>query len=114
MVFSINAVEAGPNNFAAFQAKAKSGASSASAAPAASGSAAGKFLAADLASNSGGTSSEPSPTLIALIVITGVLFVGIIVIAVMYFRKSRAAARGASHRPLYTGLGTAEPVFVAR
>ncbi|KAJ7217292.1 Cupredoxin [Mycena pura] len=121
MVFSINADEAGPNNFAAFLAKAKSGASSASintqtasAAPSASGSAAGKFLAADLASNSGGTSSEPSPTLIALIVIIGVLVVGIIVIAVMYFRKGRGAARGAPHKPLYMGLGTAEPVFVAR
>ncbi|KAJ7116726.1 hypothetical protein C8R44DRAFT_983695 [Mycena epipterygia] len=109
MVFSINAVESGPNNFEAFQRLANN-----------SGTVTtmgkdGSFLAAADSSNNGGSgSSKPSPAIIALLAINGFLVVGLIVLGVLYFRKRRAAARVSRHKQLYTSLSVSgDPIFVA-
>ncbi|KAJ7776632.1 hypothetical protein DFH07DRAFT_911954 [Mycena maculata] len=80
---------------------------------------AGSFLgdAAAADSNAGGGnggSKTPSPALIALLAINGVLVVGLIVLAVLYFRKRSAAARGNRQRQLYTSVSVSgDPIFVA-
>ncbi|KAJ7235635.1 hypothetical protein B0H12DRAFT_1141390 [Mycena haematopus] len=181
MVFSVNAVESGPNNFAAFQhlaetsgsgtqtssgvvcpatdkagsALTSSGTSSESGGivfatcayptaglcaffangdfssgsstcpqglPQASGfgatAAATGHLAGDLAAvvddSSSSSSGKPSPALIALLATNGVLLLGLIVFAALYFRKRRAAARVSRHKQLYTSLGASgDPIFTA-
>ncbi|KAF7316969.1 RmlC-like cupin [Mycena chlorophos] len=118
MVFSINADESSPNNFAAFQALAKkSGPLTASAAAASGGYGYGKLENNEALSSSSGSSdgkSNISPALIALVVLNGVLFLGLITIGILYIRKHRAAARIARHRQLYTSIGaTGEAIFVA-
>ncbi|KAJ6577712.1 hypothetical protein B0H19DRAFT_1062299 [Mycena capillaripes] len=115
MVFAINAVESGPNNFAAFQALAKAGKVAISSA---SGAAIpGKDLAGAAASKDGttnGGSSSPSPALIALLAINGVLVLGLLVLGAFYIRKRRAASRVARHKQLYTSLSASgDPIFVA-
>jgi hypothetical protein len=122
MVFAINAVESGPNNFEAFQALAKAGKISTSASatsgygayPTAGGHLSGDLAAAAAPDGGNGGSSAPSPALIALLAINGLLVVGLIVLAVLYFRKRRAAARVSRHKQLYTSISaTGEPIFVA-
>ncbi|KAJ7052519.1 hypothetical protein C8F01DRAFT_1261672 [Mycena amicta] len=103
MVFSINAVESGPNNFAAFKHLAMDS-GSCSIRFSLSGRC---FWCSPPATSSHRRSSHSWP-------INGVLFIGLIVIGVMYIRKHRAAARVARHRQLYTSIGaTGEPIFVA-
>jgi hypothetical protein len=122
MVFAINAVESGPNNFEAFQALAKAGKISISASatngygayPTTGGHLSGDLAAAAAPDGGNGGSSAPSPALIALLAINGLLVVGLIVLAVLYFRKRRAAARVSRHKQLYTSISaTGEPIFVA-
>ncbi|KAJ7435563.1 RmlC-like cupin [Mycena latifolia] len=120
MVFSINAVESGPNNFAAFQQIARnSGSSSASAstsptAAAAMDNSANKNLAAAGSDSSSEGSNKPSPAIIALLAINGVLVVGLIVLGGLYFRKRRAAARVNRSKQLYTSISASgDPIFVA-
>ncbi|KAJ7122568.1 hypothetical protein C8R43DRAFT_1112030 [Mycena crocata] len=112
MVFSINAVESGPNNFAAFQALArKSGSKNATA------GVGGSFLASDGDDNSNGDnggSKKPSTEIIALLAINGALVLGLIVLAGLYIRKRRAASRINRHKQLYTSLSVSgDPIFVA-
>ncbi|KAJ7505641.1 hypothetical protein B0H11DRAFT_1850878 [Mycena galericulata] len=165
MVFSINAVEDSPNNFAAFQKLANdSGISAAgsstyagykpmttsyggykpittsyggykpittsyagykptttsygtyNSASAYGGGYAkdGSFLAASDDSSTSEGSNKPSPALIALIAINGVLVVGLVILGVLYFRKRRAVARMSRHKQLYTSISVSgDPIFVA-
>ncbi|KAJ7036687.1 hypothetical protein C8F04DRAFT_1036217 [Mycena alexandri] len=110
MVFSINAVESGPNNFAAFQHLANT---SLVAAPVA-----GDLLAAAAAADSntrgGGGSKTPSPALIALLAINGTLVIGLIVLGGLYIRKRNAANRVSHHKQLYTSISVSgDPIFAA-
>ncbi|KAJ7503374.1 hypothetical protein B0H11DRAFT_1853583 [Mycena galericulata] len=165
MVFSINAVEDGPNNFAAFQKLAMDSGNSAAgsstyagykpvttsyggykpmttsyggykpittsyagynptttsygtynSASAYGGGYAkdGSFLAASDDSSTSGGSNKPSPALIALIAINGVLVVGLVILGALYFRKRRAVARMSRHKQLYTSISVSgDPIFVA-
>ncbi|KAJ6520807.1 hypothetical protein DFH09DRAFT_1048263 [Mycena vulgaris] len=112
MVFSINAVESGPNNFAAFQELAEhSGDATASGAVGVN-----KNLAETGADDDshGGGSNKPSPAIIALLAINGVLLIGLVVLGALYIRKRRAAARTSRHKQLYTSISiNGDPIFVA-
>ncbi|KAJ7082915.1 RmlC-like cupin [Mycena belliarum] len=110
MVFSINAVESGPNNFEAFQRLANNSGTYYSA-PAVDKN----LAAAGSGSNSESESSnKPSPALIALLAINGVLVIGVIVLGGLYFRKRRASERVNRHKQLYTSISVSgDPIFAA-
>ncbi|KAJ7288811.1 RmlC-like cupin [Mycena rebaudengoi] len=68
----------------------------------------------DSGSSSGGGSNKPSPILIALLAINAFLVISVIVLATLWLRKRRAAARARGHKQLYTAVGAGgDPIFVA-
>ncbi|KAJ7683182.1 hypothetical protein B0H17DRAFT_1014401, partial [Mycena rosella] len=98
MVFSISAVESGLNNIEAFQRIENN--------PGADNAADG--------SSGGGGSKTPSPAIIALLAINGLLVVRLIVLGAMYFRKPRAASRISRRKQLYTSISVSrDPLFAA-